>query len=66
MPVSVMQALISQFAMPLVSSIIRAHFNATGNLPTEAEIIAALPKDAATYSALGQAFLNQTPLAPPA
>jgi hypothetical protein len=52
---------IKDIAAPLIMSIVRAHMNATGGqLPTEEQVIAALPADAKRFDAIGQAFLAQT------
>jgi len=58
---------IKDLAAPLILSIVRAHMNATnGQLPTEAQVIAALPSDAKYFDGIGQAFLAATKPAPSA
>jgi hypothetical protein len=44
--------------VPLVATAIRAHHNATGKMPTDAEVQAALQIDADRYIAEGTAFLE--------
>ncbi len=44
--------------VPLVATAIRAHKNATGNMPTDAEVMAALDIDADKFIAEGEAFLK--------
>lgn len=50
--------IITQILVPEIAAIIRAHHNATGNMPTDAQVIAALAVDADRYIALGQAWLD--------
>lgn len=54
-------ALLTQIVIPEVSAIIRAHYNATGKLPTDAEIIAALGTNAAGVVSVGEAWLAAHP-----
>jgi len=44
--------------VPLVATAIRAHKNATGKMPTDAEVMAALDIDADKFIAEGEAFLQ--------
>ncbi|MEO8481081.1 MAG: hypothetical protein ABI634_02655 [Acidobacteriota bacterium] len=44
--------------VPIVATAIRAHHNATGRMPTDAEVQAALQFDADRYIAEGEAFLR--------
>lgn len=46
--------------IPEILAIIRAHTNATGNLPTDAEVLAALDVDTTRYIKVGQDFLTRT------
>lgn len=50
---------IQYLAVPIVSAIIRAHSNATGGqMPSDAQIIAALGSDTSAYANMGIAFLQ--------
>lgn len=65
----ILTTLLKDIVIPEVLVAIRAHHNATGNLPTDAEVIAALDVDALKVKAQGQDFLDATrplPAAPPA
>jgi hypothetical protein len=53
--------IITQILIPEIAAVIRAHHNATGNMPTDAQVIAALNADADRYIALGQAWLDTHP-----
>ena len=50
-------SIILQNVIPQVIVAVRAHHNATGQYPTDAQVIAALQLDAATAIAEGEAFL---------
>lgn len=50
-------ALLTQVVIPEIASVIRAHHNATGNMPTDAQVIAALGVDANSGISIGQAWL---------
>ncbi len=54
---AIVAALIEQVAIPEILAVIRAHYNATGHLPTDAEVIAALGTDADAGIATGRAWL---------
>ena len=43
--------------VPVIASVIRAHRNAAGTDPTDAQILAALQIDADAAIAMGEAFL---------
>ena len=45
--------------VPLVATAIRAHRNATGQMPTDAEVMAALQIDADKFISEGEAFLRE-------
>ncbi len=53
----ILAALLQQVLIPELLAVIRAHYNATGHLPTDAEVIAALGADADAGIATGQAWL---------
>ncbi len=56
-----LQPIISQILIPEIIAVIRAHQNASnGQMPTDAQVLAALALDAARVQAIGQAFLDQT------
>jgi hypothetical protein len=57
-------ALLTQVVIPEIAAVIRAHHNATGNMPTDEQILAALGKDADANIAVGQAWLNAHPVTP--
>ena len=50
-------ALWQNVLIPEIAAIVRAHHNATGNLPTDAQVIAALDLDTTRYITLGESFL---------
>jgi hypothetical protein len=52
--------LIKDIAIPEILAIIRAHKNATGKMPTDAEVIAALDLDVERFTQIGQNFLDRT------
>jgi hypothetical protein len=54
-------ALLQQVVIPEILAIIRAHHNATGNLPTDAQVIAALATDASGVISTGSAWLAAHP-----
>lgn len=54
-------ALLQQVAIPEILAVIRAHFNATGKLPTDADVIAALSSDTTSGISTGQAWLAAHP-----
>ena len=56
-------ALLQQVVIPEIATAIRAHFNATGQMPTDADILKALALDASTGVAIGQAWLAAHPSA---
>lgn len=58
---SLISALIAQVAIPEILAVIRAHHNATGQLPTDAQVIAALAVDADGVIQTGQAWLAAHP-----
>jgi hypothetical protein len=58
-------ALLTQVVIPEIAAIIRAHHNATGNMPTDAQIIAALDTDTTNQIAIGQAWLAAHPAKTP-
>lgn len=58
---ALLSALLTQIVIPEITAVIRAHKNATGNLPTDAQIIAALGTDADQGIAIGQAWLAAHP-----
>lgn len=58
---SLLAALITQVLIPEISAIIRAHRNATGRMPTDAEVMAALQGDADAGIAIGSAWLAAHP-----
>jgi len=55
------QALIQQVLLPEIMTAIRAHKNATGKLPTDAEVLDALTSDAENGIAVGDAWLASHP-----
>lgn len=57
-------ALIQQIILPEVLVAIRAHRNATGQDPTDAQILAALQIDATKGITIGQAWLAAHPPTP--
>lgn len=60
---SLIASLIENVAVPFIATAIRAHYNATGQLPSEAQILAALPKDADGSIAIDEAWLDAHPQA---
>ena len=54
-------ALLTQVLIPEVMTAIRAHRNATGKMPTDAEVLAALDLDADRVIAIGEAWLKANP-----
>ena len=54
-------ALLQQVVIPEVLAIVRAHRNATGKMPTDAEVLAALGADADSGIAIGEAWLAAHP-----
>lgn len=50
--------IIQYLGVPIISAIIRAHSNATGQMPNDQQIIAALGTDTTAYANLGIAFLQ--------
>jgi hypothetical protein len=62
MDMNLLAALISQVIVPEIATAIRAHHNATGKMPTDAEILAALGADADKGIAVGSAWLAAHPL----
>lgn len=58
---NLISALITQVAIPEILAVIRAHHNATGNLPTDAQVIAALGTDTTGIITVGQAWLLAHP-----
>lgn len=54
---SILIALLQQVVIPEVTAVVRAHHNATGNLPTDAEVLAALNIDADKGITIGEAWL---------
>lgn len=61
---AIIAALLQQVVIPEILAVIRAHHNATGNLPTDAEVQAALSTDTAAGIAIGQAWLAAHPVTP--
>jgi DNA-directed RNA polymerase specialized sigma subunit len=53
--------LIQNVIIPEVATAIRAHHNATGNMPTDEQVIAALNMDADRYIQAGEAWLAANP-----
>jgi hypothetical protein len=58
MAAALIAPIITQILVPEIAAIFRAHHNATGNMPTDAEVLAALSTDADRYIAIGQAWLD--------
>ena len=58
---NLLTALLQQVVIPEVLAVIRAHHNATGQMPTDAQVIAALGQDADKGIATGQAWLDAHP-----
>lgn len=54
---ALLQAILTEILVPEIAAVIRAHHNATGAMPTDDQVIAALGTDADRYLALGTAFL---------
>lgn len=54
-------ALLQQILIPEIVAVIRAHHNATGQLPTDAQVIAALSSDADKGITIGEAWLAAHP-----
>lgn len=61
---ALLAALLQQIIIPEVVAVIRAHHNATGQLPTDAEVLAALGADADKGIAIGEAWLAAHPVTP--
>jgi hypothetical protein len=55
--IPLVSALITQVLVPEIAAVIRAHHNATGNMPTDAQVIAALGTDSDGVITTGQAWL---------
>jgi len=62
--VPLLAPLITQVVVPEIAAIIRAHHNATGQMPTDAQVIAALGTDADGGISVGQAWLAAHPATP--
>lgn len=58
---NMLAALLQQIVIPEVIAVVRAHHNATGNLPTDAEVLAALGADADKGISVGEAWLAAHP-----
>lgn len=54
-------ALLQQILIPEVIAVVRAHHNATGALPTDAQVMAALGADADKGVSIGEAWLAAHP-----
>ena len=54
-------ALLQQVIVPELMVAVRAHWNATGNLPTDAQILAALTLNADRVVAIGESWLASHP-----
>lgn len=59
MGAALLSAIVTQVVGPEIMNIVRAHFAATGELPTDAEVIAKLNLDADATIARGEAFVAQ-------
>lgn len=57
----ILGAIITNIVVPEVVALIKMHYNATGKLPTDAEVIAALPVTCDTHIAIGEAWLVARP-----
>jgi len=57
-------ALLQEVVVPEIAAVIRAHFNATNTMPTDAQILAALGTDAQGGIAIGSAWLAAHPVNP--
>lgn len=64
MKTGLLAILIQQVIIPEVAVAIRAHRNATGKMPTDAEVMAALQVDADRYIQVGEAWLAAHPPTP--
>jgi hypothetical protein len=62
----IIASLIQQVLLPEILAIVRAHHNATGQLPTDAQVIAALGTDTSGNIAIGTAWLAAHPVTPAA
>jgi hypothetical protein len=60
MDATLIATIVRDVVVPEVLVAIKAHHNATGQWPTEAQILAALNADADRVIAVGQAFLART------
>jgi hypothetical protein len=49
--------LLTQVIIPEIAAIIRAHHNATGQMPTDAQVLAALGADTQAGITIGEAWL---------
>lgn len=58
---NMLAALISQVLVPEIATAIRAHHNATGAMPTDAQVMAALQLDTQRAIDLGSAWLAAHP-----
>jgi hypothetical protein len=54
--------LLTQVVIPEIAAIIRAHHNATGQMPTDAQVLAALGSDTNTGITIGEAWLQAHPV----
>lgn len=57
-------AILQQVIIPEIVVAVRSHFNATGNLPTDEQVIAALNLHADRVVAIGEAWLASHPPTP--
>lgn len=57
-------ALLQQIVIPEVVAVIRAHYAASGKMPTEAEVFAALGVNANGVISVGEAWLAAHPETP--
>jgi hypothetical protein len=60
--VPLLAPLLTQVVIPEITAIIRAHHNATGNMPTDAQVLAALGSDTQTGITIGEAWLAAHPV----
>lgn len=61
---ALLTALLQEIVIPELAAIFRAHHAATGTMPTDAQVFAALGSDADKGISIGQAWLAAHPASP--
>lgn len=64
MDATLVSALLVQVVIPEIMAVVRAHHNATGQTPTDAQVIAALGTDSNNVIQIGTSWLAAHPASP--